>query len=118
MSISIGSHTLKNPSDEEIEYNIDGASYLLASGNVQHDNISGTGKRIITLSWRAISASEKNDIVAAWEDLFSGVLSYTDILSNTYDVTIPESRDKLRVSTVAKGVPVYNVTMKLKEVFS
>lgn len=118
MSISIGSYTLVNPSDEDIEYILDGSSYLLASAEVQHDNWLGTPKRIISLSWRAISESQKDDIVSAYTALFSSNLSYTDIRNDTFDITIPESRDRLKVTTVARGIPVYNVSIKIKEVLT
>lgn len=116
MSITIGSYTLPNPSDESIEYEVIGASFILASGNVQHDNINGTSNRVITLSWKAISAATLADIKSAYESLFTADRSYTDIRSDTFDITINQGRDKLTSTTVARSVPLYNVTMKFREV--
>ena len=116
MSITIGSYTLRDPSEESIEYEVIGASYILASGNVQHDNINGTSTRVITLSWKAVTSTILADLISAYESLFTADRSYTDIRLDTFNITINPGRDKLTSNTVARGVPVYDVTMKFREV--
>ena len=116
MSIVIGSYTLTNPSDESIEYEVLGASYMLANGHIQHDNIQALSLQIITLSWKAVSESVLSNIRLAYESLFTADRLYTDIRGDDYTVTVSQGRDKLSATTVNRSTPLYNVTIKLREV--
>lgn len=116
MSITLGSETLPNPSEEDIELEIIGSSYMLANGNIQHDNIDTDPIRNFTLTWRAVSELKMIDIVDAWKSLFTANRAYTDILGDSYTVTATQGRDRIKVTTVARNTPVYNVTIKLREV--
>lgn len=116
MSVTIGAETLPNPSEEDIEHEVIGSSFQLANGQIMHDNILGESTRTITLTWRAVSASVKNDISDAWLSLFAADQTYTDLLGSSYTVTAPLSRDKIKIVTVGRSTPVYNVTIKMREV--
>jgi len=116
MSIVIGSYTLTNPSEETIDYEVVGASYLLANGNVQHDNIQASAHQNISLSWKAVSESVRDNIILAYESLYTANRTYTDIRGDDFTVTIPPSRDRLSTVAVNRSTPLYNITIKMREV--
>lgn len=116
MSIVIGVHTLQNPSEENIDYEVSGASYLLATGRTQHDNINIINTQNITLSWKAVTASVRDNIILAYESLFTADRSYTDIRGDTITVSATQGRDKLTSVAVNRSTPLYNITLKMREV--
>lgn len=116
MSITIGSFTITNPSEENIEYEVIGASYIMASGIVQHDNINSVSIQLITLSWKAVSKTVRDSIIDAYESLFTSDRTYVDIRGDTYTVTASQGRDKLTSVAVNRSTPLYNLTLKMREV--
>lgn len=115
MSVAIGSYTLPNPSEESIDMETVGTTFELANGTYVHDNILGGSYRLSTLTWKAISFAVMDDIRSAFESLYTANRSYTDIRSDVYNVTA-KSRDSLKVVTIGRSTPVYNVTIKLREI--
>lgn len=116
MSITIGSYTLTNPSEENIDYEVVGASFLTANGDVQHDNINSVSIQNISLTWKAVTKAVRDDIIDAYESLFTANRSYTDIRSDTITVTIGQGRERLTSVAVNRNTPLYNLTLKMRQV--
>lgn len=112
MSVTIASTVCVDPSTESVENEILGTSYYMASGSIQHDNISNTTIRTFTLGWRAIPEADMNNIETAYQALYTSASpTYTDIRSDVWNVTGLPNRPKVKIETVNANPLRYNVTI-------
>jgi hypothetical protein len=117
MTISIGTYTtLPDPSEEDIEFFYRGTSYNMANGQPNHDNISTTAKQRITLSWKAVNLTNRNNIYLAALSCLTSNRTYVDIRGDTTTVTLSSSRDRPKSTSVPGASLRYNVTIILEEI--
>lgn len=118
MAVTLNSNTLANYAEEEVESFLRGASYSLASGAIQHDNVSTTRKRRWRIQWRALTSAQKETIATQYIVLVAGTGSgsFTDIHGDTYTITVPQNRKTISIRTVNASPLRFDVSVEFEEV--
>lgn len=119
MSLTLGTETLPDNSSQEYEFDVAGATIILADGSVAQDNIAATANRIITLGWKSISKTDMLNVVDALNYSMSNAsITFTDINSDSFTVDV--IRNSLRVvQTIRTGSNSrYDVSVKLRTIIS
>jgi hypothetical protein len=94
-----------------------GVSVEMASGAQSTDLVVSGAKRLFTLSWQAITATEKGNIITAFTAIKEGSGSFTSPDSTVYTVTRDgDAEIEFEYVLTAGGVFRYNASLRLREV--
>lgn len=101
--------------EDPIEYRA--GTQTMANGSLVVDVVNTAYKRNFTLTWRAITAAKKGDILTAYQGTaLSNSASFTGPDNTTYTVTIADPASGLTSKAVqTAGGLRWDVVMKLRE---
>lgn len=92
-------------------------SVEMASGAQSTDLVVSGAKRVFTLSWQAITAAEKADIITAFTAIKESSGSFTSPDSTVYTVTRDgDAEVEFEYVLTAGGNFHYNASLRLREV--
>jgi hypothetical protein len=116
MTVSINSVVLPDPTTETREMFYRGVSFVQANGDIHHDNYDSVIRAVFTLSWRALSITNRNLVESAYMSLFTADRIYSDMDAATFTVTALENRPKPKFESInSAGTVFYNVSITFKE---
>lgn len=88
-------------------------------GSIVHQVVNDSVKRTFVLEWRGVTTTQRNTILAAYEELITAPTSsnFTDPAGDTYTVTMPPNAPPVDLPWI-KGTAVtrWNVSITLREV--
>ena len=111
----LGSSTLPHPSEYKEAREFRGAMATMADGSAAFEVVNTNVKRTYTLTWRAISDTDRSTIRTAWDALKTASVSFTPPTGDgAVTVTRTETGPTFEVVKAAAGLR-WNVTMELRE---
>ena len=117
MAITLAGQTLPDPNNYQVELGYRGSGVTMASGAVKFDLTSATVKRKFTFTWKALTATNKTALEAAWASLKTASGSLTNYDSASYTVTRDPASPNLNLVDLKTGTGVrWSVTIILLEV--
>lgn len=112
---SLDGWSIPDAATQNIKYGYRGATMLMADGTEKFDLVNSTAKKVISLTWQAVTASEKDAILTGYNGLNDSG-TYTDHNGTSYTVKQnglePVDYDEVN----AADGPRYNVSLTLREV--
>jgi hypothetical protein len=119
----IGSVTLPHLSEYSESVGFRGGHLILASGSVVYDVVNTSAKRTFRLSWKALTTTEKDDVMDAYNLLKISPASYVGPEGGTpVQVTRSEQQGELDWESVSVSngqngqILMWSTTLMLREV--
>lgn len=112
---TLDGQSIIDPSSQTRSYGYRGASYTMATGDQKFDLVNANRKNVIRLSWRAVTAAQRDDILTGYNGLNDSG-TYTDHHGTSYTVKINDLEPAEIEEISAANANRYNVSLTLREV--
>ena len=117
MSITLAGQTLPDPNNYQYTSGYRGSGVTMASGAVKFDLVNSTAKRKFTLTWKALTATNKTALESAWASLKTASGTFVNYDSASYTVTRDPASPDLSFVDLKTGAGVkWTATIVLLEV--
>ena len=115
--ISLDGSTLARPSTFLIKYGKRSVTRIMADGSLQEAVMNNTAKRVFTMGWQKLTASQKTTLESKYAALFGTSLTFVDIHGTSYTVTNDEGQEEIEFEIFVSANEIYYRTqLRLREV--